>query len=73
MSNPEYDTRTALQISADLLHQVFAPYGGVSKIVVVQNPSAENRQRALIQFQAKQYLQGRNVYVASTIYFRLEY
>ena len=65
MSNPEYDIQTSLQITADLLHQVFAPYGGVSKIVVVQNPSAENRQRALIQFQAKQYLQGRNVYGAS--------
>ena len=42
------------------------------KIVEVQNPSAENRQRALIQFQAKQYLQGRNVYVASTICFKLD-
>ena len=72
MSNPEYEIRTALQITADLLHQVFAPYGGVSKIVEVQNPSAENRQRALIQFQAKQYLQGRNVYVASTICFKLD-
>ena len=65
MSNPEYDIRTALQIT-------FAPYGGSSNIVVVQNPSAENIQRALIQFQAKQYLQGRNVYVASTIYFKLD-
>ena len=72
MSNPEYNIRTALQITADLLHQVFAPYGGASKIVVVQNPSAKKRQRALIQFQAKQYLQGRNVYVASTIYFKLD-
>ena len=78
MSKPECDIRTALQITADLLHQVFAPYGGISKIVVVPNLSAENRQRALIQFesttnanQAKQYLKGQNVYVASTIYFKL--
>ena len=71
MSNPEYDIRTALQITADLLHQVFAPYGGAFKMVVVQNRSAENRQRALIQFQAKQYLQGQNFYVASMIYSTL--
>ena len=47
--------------------------------MVVPTPSAESRQQALIQFestanadQAKQYLQGRNVDVASTSYFTLD-
>ena len=52
MSNHEYDIRMTLQITADLLHQVFALYGGFSKILVVQNPSAENRQQALIYFES---------------------
>uniref|UniRef100_A0A7S4CNZ8 RRM domain-containing protein n=1 Tax=Eutreptiella gymnastica TaxID=73025 RepID=A0A7S4CNZ8_9EUGL len=79
MSNPMYDIRTTLQITADLLYQVFAPYGTVTKIVVIQKSTGENRQQALVQFdkhetaeQAKTYLQGQNVYVGSTVYFTLD-
>eukprot|EP00994_Dinema_validum_P002565 NODE_1570_length_908_cov_61.894063_g1223_i0.p1 GENE.NODE_1570_length_908_cov_61.894063_g1223_i0~~NODE_1570_length_908_cov_61.894063_g1223_i0.p1 ORF type:complete len:203 (+),score=39.55 NODE_1570_length_908_cov_61.894063_g1223_i0:72-680(+) len=50
MSNPQYDIRTALQITADLLYQVFAQYGTVIKIVVIQKHTGENRQQALVQF-----------------------
>eukprot|EP00668_Euglena_longa_P025989 GGOE01032510.1.p1 GENE.GGOE01032510.1~~GGOE01032510.1.p1 ORF type:complete len:297 (+),score=70.20 GGOE01032510.1:25-891(+) len=79
MSNPMYDIRTTLQITADLLYQVFAPYGQVTKIVVIQKSTGENRQQALVQFdkhetaeQAKQYLQGQNVYVGTSVYFTLD-
>jgi len=79
MSNPMYDIRTTLQITADLLYQVFAPYGAVTKIVVIQKSTGENRQQALVQFdghetaeQAKQYLQGQNVYVGTSVYFTLD-
>nr|WMV69965.1 polypyrimidine tract-binding protein 1/2 [Euglena gracilis]BDX17181.1 polypyrimidine tract-binding protein F [Euglena gracilis] len=79
MSNPMYDIRTTLQITADLLYQVFAPYGVVTKIVVIQKSTGENRQQALVQFdkhetaeQAKQYLQGQNVYVGTSVYFTLD-
>lgn len=61
------------------LHQVFAPYGQVLKIVVIQKDTVENRKQALIQFanhenaeQAKTYLQGQNVYVGTSIYFTLD-
>eukprot|EP00992_Anisonema_acinus_P008009 TRINITY_DN407_c0_g1_i1.p1 TRINITY_DN407_c0_g1~~TRINITY_DN407_c0_g1_i1.p1 ORF type:complete len:295 (+),score=72.75 TRINITY_DN407_c0_g1_i1:53-937(+) len=79
MSNPQYDIRSAIQITADLLYQVFAPYGTVTKIVVIQKHTGENRQQALVQFDshqtaeaAKQFLQGQNVYVGTSVYFSLD-
>ena len=78
-SNPMYDIRTTLQITSDLVYQVFAPYGTIEKIVVIQKSTNENGQQALVQFntaqsadQAKQYLQGQNVYVGTSVYFTLD-
>lgn len=79
MSNPHYDIRSVIPITADFLYQVFNPYGRVLKIVVVSKQTTDGRTQALVQFdnvitaeQAKAILQGQNVYVGTQWYFTLD-
>jgi polypyrimidine tract-binding protein 2 len=79
MSNAKFNVRRAILITADLLHQLFSPYGTVHKVIVFRKPSGDIRQQALVQFNSHESclvayssLQGSKVYLAPALDFTLD-
>jgi len=69
------DQEPVIQITADIIWQIYSSYGVIEKIVVINKPAEDSRGKglqALVQYQspssaqtASQYLNGKTVYVGT--------